>query len=120
MARLFTTRNAGIAVSQASPVDVDEMTSQEAVAMLREYVEDIDPALEGHSGPALGVAVTADGKRAISASEDKTLKVWDLAAGLPIVTFHCDAAVQCCVFADDLTIIAGDYDGNLHFLRLEE
>ena len=26
----------------------------------------------------MGVAVTADGKRAVSASWDKTLKVWDL------------------------------------------
>ena len=34
--------------------------------------------LEGHSASVYGVAVTADGKRAVSASGDKTLKVWDL------------------------------------------
>jgi len=37
--------------------------------------------LEGHSGPVLGVAVTANGKRTVSASWDNTLKVWDLETG---------------------------------------
>ena len=33
--------------------------------------------LEGHSDWVNGVAVTPDGRRAVSASGDKTLKVWD-------------------------------------------
>lgn len=37
--------------------------------------------LEGHSGVVYGLAVTADGKRAVSASADNTLKVWDLESG---------------------------------------
>ena len=37
--------------------------------------------LEATSNPVLGVAVTPDGKRAVSASWDKTLKVWDLETG---------------------------------------
>jgi hypothetical protein len=37
--------------------------------------------LKGHSSAVYGVAVTADGKRAVSASEDNTLKVWDLEKG---------------------------------------
>ena len=37
--------------------------------------------LAGHSGGVHGVAVTADGKRAVSASWDGTLKVWDLETG---------------------------------------
>jgi WD40 repeat protein len=35
--------------------------------------------LEGHTSYVDGVAITADGKRAVSASLDGTLKVWDLA-----------------------------------------
>jgi len=34
--------------------------------------------LEGHSHFVLDVAVTADGARAVSASGDRTLKIWDL------------------------------------------
>ena len=34
--------------------------------------------LEGHEDPVLGVAVTADGRRAVSGSYDMTVRVWDL------------------------------------------
>src|ERR1043166_5022872 len=34
--------------------------------------------LAGHSDSVNGVAVTADGRRAVSASSDRTLKIWDL------------------------------------------
>ena len=37
--------------------------------------------LEGHSSPVNGVAVTPDGRLAVSASNDHTLKVWDLESG---------------------------------------
>ena len=37
--------------------------------------------LRGHPDRVNAVAVTADGRRAVSASEDGTLKVWDLASG---------------------------------------
>jgi WD40 repeat protein len=33
--------------------------------------------LAGHSGSVRGVALSADGRRAVSASADNTLKVWD-------------------------------------------
>ena len=42
--------------------------------------------LQGHTGWVNGVAVTPDGRQAISASEDKTLKVWDLASGAEVRT----------------------------------
>jgi WD40 repeat protein len=37
--------------------------------------------LEGHASPVRGVAVAPDGKRAVSAARDGTLKVWDLETG---------------------------------------
>lgn len=37
--------------------------------------------LEGHSASVYGVALSADGRRAVSASLDRTLKVWDLERG---------------------------------------
>jgi WD40 repeat protein len=37
--------------------------------------------LRGHAALVDCVAVTADGKRAVSASRDHTLKVWDLDSG---------------------------------------
>jgi len=37
--------------------------------------------LQGHTNGVTGVAVTPDGRRAVSASRDHTLRVWDLATG---------------------------------------
>ena len=42
--------------------------------------------LEGHAGRVHGVALTPDGQRAVSASNDRTLKVWDLATGAVLRT----------------------------------
>ena len=42
--------------------------------------------LAGHAGPVMAVAVTPDGRQAVSASDDTTLKVWDLASGTELRT----------------------------------
>lgn len=42
--------------------------------------------LKGHSGNLSGVAMSADGKRGVSASWDHTLKVWDLESGRELRT----------------------------------
>ena len=61
-----------------------------------------------------------DGRRAVSASDDRTLKAWDLQSGAIVAAFTCDGAAYSCAFADAHTIVAGDAGGHLHFLRLEE
>jgi WD40 repeat protein len=43
--------------------------------------------LKGHTNSVNAVAVTADGRRAVSASADQTLRLWDLANGQTIRTF---------------------------------
>ena len=42
--------------------------------------------LAGHSFRVSGVALSADGRRAVSASDDQTLKVWDLETGAELRT----------------------------------
>jgi WD40 repeat protein len=64
------------------------------------------------------VAVTADGRRAVSASSDKTLKVWDLDSGRPVAAFHGDQYFFCCV-ATQRSVVGGDVGGQVHFLVLE-
>jgi WD40 repeat protein len=76
--------------------------------------------LRGYTSDVKNVAVTPDGRRAVSASTDKTLKAWDLETGLTVAAFVCDAAVRCCAFANQQTIIACDGGGRVHFLVLEE
>ena len=75
--------------------------------------------LERHEVTA--VAVTPDGQRAVSASDDNTLKVWELESGELLATFTCDSFAGCCSYSDSIELfIAGDVDGRVHFLRLEE
>jgi hypothetical protein len=58
-------------------------------------------------------------RRSVSASEDQTLKVWDLEMGAVVATFTCDAPPRPCAFADDRRIVAGDASRRVHFLWLE-
>ncbi len=44
--------------------------------------------LQGHTGSVLGVALSRDGRRAVSASSDHTLKVWDIKTGREIFTLQ--------------------------------
>jgi WD40 repeat protein len=69
----------------------------------------------------ISVSVFGDGRRAISASRDKTLKLWDLEAGAAIATFAGEGEMTACAVApDNRTVVAGEESGRLHFLRLEE
>ena len=64
--------------------------------------------------------VSLDGKKAVSASDDETLKLWDLETGRKIATFTGDSTIICCAVSQDmLTIIAGYNSGQVLFLRLE-
>ena len=64
--------------------------------VLGQHAEGVGPGHRpraAHAGRPLwiwvnGVAVTPDGKRAVSASEDKTLKVWDLESGRALRTLE--------------------------------
>jgi WD40 repeat protein len=76
--------------------------------------------LSGHSNWVSAVAVTADGKRAISGSDDNTLKLWNLETGEVIASFTGESSIYCCaVTPDGVTIVAGKASGRVHFLRLE-
>jgi WD40 repeat protein len=53
--------------------------------------------LEGHEGWVTAVCLTPDGKQAVSASHDSTLKVWDIGTGTLIRTLegHTDCVTDC-------------------------
>jgi WD40 repeat protein len=76
----------------------------------------------GHAGWVKAVALSADGKRALSGSEDGTVKLWDVQTGQVILTFTNDAPIWTCAPSATLpaVIIAGDRVGRVHFLRLIE
>jgi WD40 repeat protein len=77
--------------------------------------------LEGHSESVDGVAVSADGRRAVSASADHTLKVWDLESGRALRTLegHFDKVPGVGVSADGLRVVSASWDRTLRVWDLE-
>ncbi len=82
-------------------------TSRESDALVR--------TLEGHTFFVNGVAVTVDGRLAVSASGDKTLKVWDLDMGEVRRTFegHTDEVHGVAVTADGRFAVSASSDNTL-------
>ena len=77
--------------------------------------------LKGHTNSVNAVAVTADGRRAVSASADQTLRLWDLKSGKEIATFTGESAIASFgATLDGRTIVAGESSGQVLFLRLVE
>jgi WD40 repeat protein len=77
--------------------------------------------LAGHSDAVLAVALSRDGRRALSASEDLTLKLWDLKKGreLRTLTGHAHPVVSVAMSGDGRRALSASVDGNLKVWDLE-
>jgi WD40 repeat protein len=79
--------------------------------------------IQGHKGIIFGLALTCQGRRLISASDDNSLRVWDLETGARISSFTADFPLYCCSASlDGRTIVAGEgaRSGKVLFLTLAE
>ncbi len=74
----------------------------------------------GHTDSINAINLTSNGQLVISASSDKTIQVWNFATRKLIAKFTGESPIKCCAVApDDVTIVAGEESGRIHFLRLE-
>jgi len=89
------------------------LTSVLAVAQEKPAVEVV--AQVGHSGSVDSVAISPDGRLALSGSRDVTLKLWNLATGKLLRTFEAnsDAVMSVAFSPDGRTVLSGSYDGKL-------
>jgi hypothetical protein len=71
--------------------------------------------LEGHADSVRSVAISADGKTALSGSDDMTLKLWDLTTGQALKTLqgHGDWVMSVAISADGKTTLSGSDDMTL-------
>lgn len=88
VAKFSAGQNVGIAKDSEAPQPATMLT---AVHVLR-----------GHEGPALQVAVTPDGRRALTTGDDGMLRIWDLATGkeLAQVEAHIGGSIGVAVSPD--------------------
>jgi len=77
--------------------------------------------LTGHTSSIGALAVTVDGRRAVSGSSDKTLKLWDLETGAELKTLagHTDQVNAVALTADGLRAVSGSWDRTLKVWDLE-
>jgi WD40 repeat protein len=75
----------------------------------------------GHRGPVRAVAVSPDGRHAVSASEDHTLKVWDLETGreLRTLTGHSAPVSGVSINPDGRRAVSTSFDRTLRLWDYE-
>ncbi|TMQ26342.1 MAG: WD40 repeat domain-containing protein [Deltaproteobacteria bacterium] len=76
--------------------------------------------LEGHTDSVRACAVTPDGRHVVSASEDQTLKVWELASGRAVATLqgHTHVVRACAVTPDGRHVVSASSDKTLKVWEL--
>ncbi len=77
--------------------------------------------LNDHSGVVERVAVTADGRRAISGSADKTILVWDVETGERLTTLegHTGVVYGAAITEDGRLAVSGSVDGTVRVWDVE-
>ncbi|HEX8107473.1 MAG TPA: WD40 repeat domain-containing protein [Kofleriaceae bacterium] len=83
--------------------------------VLEEHTAGGGLSLEGHAGWVTACAVTPDGRHVVSASQDKTLKVWELASGRALATLegHTGVVTACAVMPDGRHMVSVSWDQTL-------
>jgi WD40 repeat protein len=92
------------------------------LAMNDDGHESVDPfhekSLQTRSPSYYGVSVSPDGKYAVSASSDDSLRLWDLEAGVVLARFQSESPLFACVLSPDgSSVVAGGTQGAVHFFR---
>src|ERR671938_312844 len=92
-----------------------------AIVLLLILAPPAQAQLRGHGGPVRAVAVSPDGKTAISGSFDQSAIIWDIDQGiaLQVLRFH-DGAVNAAAALPDGRFVTAGEDGRIALWRIGE
>ncbi len=105
--------------------DFDASTPRPRLRPLRPALEAAGGAvlriLKGHTHVVEAVALSADGKRAVSGSDDKTVRVWDLEGNQPprVLEGHMDRVKAAALSSDGRRAVSGSWDETVRVWDLE-
>jgi WD40 repeat protein len=79
-------------------------------------------SLEGHAGTVTAVCLSLDGRHALSASSDKTLRLWELASGPCVRTFegHAGFVDSACLSLGGRYAVSGGSDKTLKLWQVDD
>jgi len=75
--------------------------------------------LEGHSDPVYALCLLPDGRLA-SGSDDKMIRLWDVAAGAETARLDLDAPASVIAAPRPNLIVAGDSIGRIHWVEIAD
>ena len=87
----------------------------QALARLKTHEPGLRDLLKGHAGEVIAVAFTPEGKSLISASCDRTIKLWDVETGKNTATLrgHANAILALALSRDGKMLASADGDGQI-------
>jgi WD40 repeat protein len=122
----FTSQMVGRLLTYRDTPAIDEFTRRVAEGARTPWLKALRPTLyppgsslvrtlEGHSSFVYGVAFSGDGQRAVSASGDNTLKVWDVESGHELRTLigHKESVTAVAVTPDGQRAVSASLDRTL-------
>lgn len=80
----------------------------------------LERVLEGHKNYVWDVLVTEDGRRVVSASNDRTIRLWDVHSGAQLCQFgpHSSQVMSLALAPGDTHVAAGQFDGTVDVWEL--
>jgi WD40 repeat protein len=77
--------------------------------------------LQGHSGTIRSISISGDSRLMMSAAEDNTVILWELATNQRVAGFTVEWPLLSCALSPDAQVaVVGDESGQVHFFRLRK